>query len=790
MKRLLSLFALYFLGVSGLRAQFSSFGDVPIEITSESTHMENGLAIADRDVIIRHKDTLIYCDYAQYNPDTRDVYLVGNVRIYKEGHLFTADRALYNLETKILNAADFRGDVIPYQFSGNSISTLNSGSYLVKDGIFTTSDNSKPDYSVHAKTVRIYPKDRVIFSNVTIYIGQTPVFWYPYLYQSLNVDQAFTFTPGYYSVWGAFLQTQTNFPLTDTVEGKFRLDLYEKRGVGFGFEADWGAAKRSATPFAKATETKEQKEARSIQHGENWGRLDSYFIHDSTPGENNTALAREPINPNRYRVSLQDRTFLDEDLYSSVNINKLSDARFLQDFDIGDFRTDPNPDNMIAVTKWNENYSAIVMARKQLNKNFDGTNRLPDIALDVKRQNIGDSPYFYDSQNSAGLYERQFANGSLFPDFHSFRADTYQQISRPGTYFGWLSIVPHLGARATFYENSGLTQQDIQNITAFNTVLGPGQLGQVTKTDTSVTKENLVENGTLFRVAATAGLEASFKFSKAWEDVQSRAIGLDGLRHVVQPFLDYSYVRVSQPPENIFQFDRFVPSTQLPPIDFPQFNGIDSMDNWSILRLGVRNRLQTRRDNQTVNWLELDTFFDIDFERPDFGDPTLISNKGMFSNLYDSLKWNPLPWLNLTVDSQFPVFSEHDGFTQVNTSFNFQVLPSWLLTVGDRYINNNPQFPNSNLFTVGSYFRLTDNWGFSVSEQYEFETSTLEYQTYTLSRDLSSWIASFGLNIENSSGTKSYGVILTFTLKDLPSVRLPFTADPNSLTDLSQNRNK
>ena len=219
MKRLLSLLALYFLGASGLWAQFSSFGDVPIEITSESTRMENGLAIADRDVIIRHKDTLIYCDYAQYNPDTRDVYLVGSVRIYKEGHLFTADRALYNLETKIMNAADFRGEVTPYEFSGNSISTLNNSSYLVKDGIFTTSDNSKPDYSVHAKTVRIYPKDRVIFSNVTIYVGQTPVFWYPYLYQSLNADQAFTFTPGYYSVWGAFLQTQTSFPLSDTDSG-------------------------------------------------------------------------------------------------------------------------------------------------------------------------------------------------------------------------------------------------------------------------------------------------------------------------------------------------------------------------------------------------------------------------------------------------------------------------------------------------------------------------------------------------------------------------------------------
>ena len=145
---------------------------------------------------------------------------------------------------------------------------------------------------------------------------------------------------------------------------------------------------------------------------------------------------------------MQDRTFLDEDLYSTVNINKLSDARFLQDFEPGEFRENPNPDSMVAVTKWSENYSAMVLARKQINNSFDGTEKLPELALDVKRQPIFESPFFYDSQTSTGMYERNFANGSMFPDYRSFRADTYQQLSRPGTYFGWLSINPHASARA------------------------------------------------------------------------------------------------------------------------------------------------------------------------------------------------------------------------------------------------------------------------------------------------------------------------------------------------------
>ena len=78
-----------------------------------------------------------------------------------------------------------------------------------------------------------------------------------------------------------------------------------------------------------------------------------------------------------------------------------------------------------------------------------------------------------------------------------------------------------------------------------------------------------------------------------------------------------------------------------------------------------------------------------------------------------------------------------------------------------------------------------------MAEQYEFETSTLEEQTYTVSRDLSSWIASVGLDVQNSGGVRSYGVIVSFTLKDLPNVRLPLTLTPSSLSGLtsgSQNK--
>jgi lipopolysaccharide assembly outer membrane protein LptD (OstA) len=76
-----------------------STGPIPVEITSAETRFEGGVAIAEKDVVVRYADVTIYCDYAEYNPDTHDIVLRGNVRFYRDRYAFTADRAIYNLQT-------------------------------------------------------------------------------------------------------------------------------------------------------------------------------------------------------------------------------------------------------------------------------------------------------------------------------------------------------------------------------------------------------------------------------------------------------------------------------------------------------------------------------------------------------------------------------------------------------------------------------------------------------------------------------------------------------------------
>jgi lipopolysaccharide export system protein LptA len=726
-----------------IRGEISTPQNVPMEITSTGeTTYENGLATARDNVAIHIGNTDIYADYAQYNPSTHDVELRGHVRIYRVASLYVAESGVYNTETKKIRALTARTESVPYFLKGGNVTSISDNGYLVQGGNFTTNDTARPDFHLHAQKIRYYEDDRVIFQYVTAYIGNVPVFWWPYLYQSLSDTFSFSVTPAYTSTWGPSLLTQVMFPITDYIKGRLRLDYFGRRGFGIGFDPviDYGKEKSSQA------------------------RLKTFYIDDQNPDINQTNIPRVGVPESRYRVSLEDRTNFTDDIYATANITKLSDQYVMQDYYPGEFRIDPVPDNVVAVTKTNPFFTLTGIERFQANDFFTTTERQPEVVLDIKRHGLFGGPIFYEGETGFANLRLQFPEDSGIKNYGTDRFDTFHQLTYPNTYFGWLSIVPRVGYRGTYYGKTW----DLGS-TVFVPPTNPLVPDFILPPPT--TANPIKFNGDTFRSVFDTGAEASFKISRKWENVQSRAFGLDGLMHVIQPFTDFSYVKEDGPnPLSILQFDRFEPSTQLRAIEFPQFTPIDSIASWTVWRLGVRNRLETRRDDQTITWFELDTFFDVNFDNP--------YDRTDYSNLFNNLRFTPLPWMSFSINSQVPAFSK--GFTEVNTVASVQPLANLQLNVGHRYLNGNPFFQDSSLFVFGGYCRLNDNWGVGVQEQYEAQTGLLEEQRYSIYRDLSSWVASFGGIIRDSNGVKEYGLLFTVTLKAFPKLGVDLNFDPTS----------
>jgi lipopolysaccharide assembly outer membrane protein LptD (OstA) len=761
-RRLFALLLVLLLSRAAIHAQLPAFGSMPVDIVNaDQTYFENGVAVAEGNVIIQYGTTTIYADYGEYHTDTHDVFVRGHVRIYQEGEVFVGERAVYNLETKQLHAANFQGDFYPFRFSANSVSSIGSGAYLVRDGSFTTSDSSIPDYQLRAKSARIYPGQRIIMRNVTMYVGNVPVFWWPYLYQPLRRDMSYTLHPGYYSTWGFFTLSEWNFPIAENWEGRLHLDYREERGAAIGLDTNY----------------------RFGPNNESWGRFSSYLAPDSAPPTIIVGGNKDTVTRDRYRVSIQDRVYLTDDLWANININKISDVRMLRDFLPNEYRLDPQPDNVVSLTQWARNYTLSLVYRKQLNTFNDVSEELPELALDVNRHAVAEgSNLFYDGESSAARLRLAFAQPDApFQDYHYDRIDTYHELIYPMEFWKFLSFVPRVGLRGDYYTNQGAFNTEVQDTTVENLLPNNTDVPTVV----SSTSTRLITHGAIFRGVVDGGFESSFKFSREYPGVESRAWGLDDLRHVVQPYVDLSLAETSVDPSKLLQIDRFQPSTQLPIFDFPQFTGIDTISNWAVVQVGFRNRLETKRDNRTFTWFGMNTFVDVNLKEPTFA--TGSFHQGIISNLYNRMTFAPVPWVNLTVNSQTPLDSH--GFNQINTTLSYMATKDLQFNIGNEYLNHDPFFADENLVDVGFYYRINDNWSFSARDEYEFVNSTLENQVYQVHRDLSSWVASFGVQVENNGPGSNprllYAVLFTMTLKDLPGATIPFTFDPDSIDNKS-----
>ncbi|HEY0792356.1 MAG TPA: hypothetical protein VGD78_14930 [Chthoniobacterales bacterium] len=756
MRFLLVVLSVFLVAAPVLNAQLPTSEGAPVDISSDGeTRFEGGIAVADQNVRIIYGDSIIYCDHAEYNPDTHVVIAQGHVRIYRGAFAFNSDRAVYNLQTKELTTADFGGLKAPFEYVGDALTSPGEDAFAVRNGFFSTSDSSKPDYQIRARRVRIYPDNRIIFSNVTFLVGRVPVFWFPYVFQSLNEAFSYDFAPGYSSTFGAYLLSTVGFPITEDFNGTVHLDLRSARGPALGFDVSYTLGDRDET----------------------YGHLRTYLTYDTNPNINETSLDRAPISNSRYRLSYQTRTYITNDLVAVANINKLSDQYLLQDFYPAEFQTNPVPDNFLELQKRGEAYTLTALARIQANRFFETTERLPELNWEVARTPLFNSPLFYEGTTSVANLHRSFEGGDPNPSYGSWRIDSFHQLSLPQTYFGWLSVVPTAGVRATYYSKTGSFTPSPVAATLFEPVPTDAPPGTVKVT------------GSGTRFFYNAGIEASFKVSRTFEQVQERWLGLDGLRHVIQPYTDFSYVSnptlkaqsVLTPatqPGNILPFDRLIPSTQEPTIDFPQFNAVDSIDHWTIWRIGIRNRLQTRRDNSTLNWLDIDSFVDVNFKNP--------YEVGPYSGLITKLRFTPVPWLSLGIDSQLPVFYRN-GFTEVDTTLYWTVNPSWFVSLSDRYLSHNPSIANSNQVALQTYLRLNENWGVSVYGQYEAATGQVQEQRYAIHRDLSSWVATLSVDArDNGGGKRPLTIALSFTLKDLPQLGLPVNLPSGALTGVSR----
>jgi LPS-assembly protein len=670
---------------------------------------ETGIGVITNAFIVRYRDAVLTADRGQFNERSGDLLVEGSVTLQRDTQIWRGERLLYNLYSRTLQSADFRTGRWPVFAAGQGLHLdLTNQIYTATNAYITSDDIAEPGFRIRARRLKIAPGRYFEVRHAVLYAGDIPVFYFPYLRRSLTARaNQFYAVPGYRSRYGAYLLGAYEWYWTERLNGVLHLDYRVKRGIGGGLDFQYDAGR--------------------------WGQSDfrGYLLHDidaeSVKGFDGQPA---PVDPERHRISFTHQAVPATNLTFKLAVRDQSDPYVVRDFFESEYRDNPQPASFLEIDRLWPNFTLNLLVQPQLNPFFETVERLPDLKLTAPRTQLGPLPFFYEGESSVAYLQRRFPDPPGPNDYSAFRADSLHQLLLPQTLFGWLNVTPRVGGRVTYYGETDTEGPPLERQT---------------------------------RGVFHTGAEVSFKGSQLWPDTSSRFFQVDGLRHIFQPAVNYSYVPspTARPPE-LPQFDTQWPSLQLLPHWFPDFNSVDAIDARNVMRLGLRNRLQTKRDGLVDNLLDWDLYADWLLDRPP-GEHT-------FSDLFSDLDLKPWRWMTLT--SQLRVDPEEPRVRIANHMLTLTPNSTWSWSFGHRYLREDPELgfsPGHDLLLNTLYYRINENWGLRLSHHYELSDHTLEEQYYTLYRDFRSWTGALTFRVrDNRDGDRDYSVAFTFQLKAFP----------------------
>ncbi len=799
---------------SGLLGQFAQ-GD--IDATADNLEFVGNNIIGVGHVVLRSRDTKITCAKAIVDTVTRDFEATGDVRLTRRTRTETeilpwelkklqadpdnlvtvegtviepsgleklqvtivtsqavwrGERVVGNLTTGIFNFDQFRGKYNFFYLEGTDAERFADQTVTVHQPRLTTCEyllDEHEHYSITASRVRLIPKqadqrtkyysDRGHYHlhayNCVFWIGNVPVLWLPYIYKPAEESAwSWQFIGGQDSDWGYYLLTTKRLRISDypDVRTKFFFDIYSKRGIAVGNEIKMRTQDSYTESFV-------------------------YGMHDMDPDDRS---GRFDIPSERYDLRLSHRHHLTPRMDFRGHIEKISDPNFLEDFFEGSARQNPQPATFADLEYQFDRLTLSAYVHPRINDFDTVVERLPELRLDVPRQELFGGLLYQGESSYANLrmkwrdYDRRRTRGNgVDPrDYSAARFDTLHMFYYPFELMDWLNLIPRAGMRLTYYARTSETDirpDDLKTILTVDTLDGePG--GDVRNYDG--TKHNRL------RVTGEFGLEANTKFYRSWHGAKNATLELDGIRHVIVPYMNYNYI----PEPNVHRDELYY------------FDDIDRITEQNFVRVGWKNRLQTRRggwDKQHIyNWATLENYFDFHFNREN---GVKTRHLGDFGTI---LSFTPFP--ELTVNSRLLV-GPADGINRFDAGVEWEFRRDWRLFANyifqNDYTQRVPYSMGSSLSEINSGSAFARSYGrsqqirgglrFPINEKtrgefalgYDFEDQAVIDSRIRLIRTLHCWEAAieYGLRQrrnDNGDRENNHTVMFTMSLTDLPSVKI------------------
>ena len=685
-----------------------------------------------------------------------------SVMLIRNSAYLSAERASGNLDS---GALQFRNFVIKagyMYFRGEFAERTTDGTLKMSDTRMSTCEyelDSNAHYDIRSHRMTLTPREdnrslhnynpdhgehSLLMTNNLINVWNVPILWLPVLYKPRDANSfGIRFELGKYTRWGYYFRTVKEFDIIDdpaVVRAGLIVDYYTDRGFGLGSMVDI-MTENSKTEFFGYY----LRDRNPYQY---WDEDRGDVGDGYTKNEWFSRFGRYRVPNDRYEFRLSNLTHLTPRLDFRGVLDVFSDFNFLRDFFEDRYDHNVQPPTYAALEYQGEKFSATLQTTLRVNDFYTTMERRPELRFDIFRQELFRNIY-YQGQTSAGFYwnrwrrydysreenpnldisqllrkEGQTARwqsilrrygpnnkvgaaryllasdpdvyGPYFDDpkdYKSFRFDTLHGLYYPFQLFGALNLIPRALARFTAYSNSSKRDMDIESLYSLYAIDQPYNW-----TDYQIKIRNYdSRGGARYRMAFELGLEGNIKLSRTWQTPKNAFWQIDGLRHVAVPYFNIVYI---PPPtvnyENIYYFDE-----------------VDQIERQAFIRLGIQNRLQTRRKDRIYQWISMENYWDFHFQKTkDFNH---IGDVGTI------FSFTPTPDLNLFSEFLLDVGRNNDHDATVMRGSKDVGRPglSWNLV---------------NKFSIGMRYKIAADWVFAAS--YVYSDAYMQRTIYSMGSTL------------------------------------------------------
>ncbi|MFQ5964980.1 MAG: LPS assembly protein LptD [Candidatus Scalinduaceae bacterium] len=659
--------------------------------------------IKGREETLNADNVILYFDIEKGGKDKplkqiyKELYAEGNVTMRRKKDLMIAEKIFENIKenegifVKSVFSSTFKTPYsaveTPVYIHGDEIKHKGKGLYEVKNGSFTSCSYGHPHFRFQSSKVRIFKTaDHSIVSakkNV-FYAGNIPVAYLPFLNFDMKRKKRKLLKNwefGRISRFGRFFKTDWDIysiafgeKMGDWSDLTFSADFLELRGPAVGLDFLYEKANFS-------------------------GLINTYYVRD----EKDTDINNVPItSKDRGQFLWRHRQLLANNWIADIEVSNVSDRNFFREYFRNVFKVEKDRETIFYLRKASDNRGFSFLAEKQLrtydtlvnSQRLNRTNQtLPELKYSIIGEPLWEGKLNFSSETELAYHDRVFdeispkraeeqflGRGALLTAERVFdrvpvrlepeetiRFDTDNTINAPFRILG-IKFNPFMGVRLTGYSES-------------------------VKVD-PVTLRNKGGGTPRGRIAGSLGLDIGTTLSRTYS-VYNKLLNINRLRHIIVPEVRFNFMPlVTQNPEDLNQFD-----------------GIDALDDYQSIKLGLRNRLQTKRGKpgkeKSVDFIDFDMGFNI-----------FPGNAGLNRKRDDFFGLD----LRIKLTDKISLLSERNEFNLrkggvdvLNIRLRYNPMPGYRFSIGHRFIDD-----TSSTVRFSSTFSLSEKWRVVFSENFDF----------------------------------------------------------------------